>query len=154
LAGIGYEGSGKIYKSVDAGKRWTKKAEFEEARDLVGSFQSGESTFVLASGLATLIRSEDAGEIWQESRRFWPMGFLCQCVSMSWQGQTFWVMRATDQTQVPSRHVLLISDAPEGEWFEWIELGPDATGGASNLAFLSKTMLAVGTGNHAAQGRA
>ena len=120
----------------------------------MGFFREGDRTYVLASGVATLFASDDEGLSWSKSRQFWSKGFLGQCIRLEVGAKSFWVMSATDQTQKPYRHVLLISDEAKGDWFEWIELGRDETGGASNLAVLSDSTLVVGTGNHAAQGRA
>ena len=153
-AGIGYEGSGKIFHSADEGKTWQQKADFHEARDLMDFFRHGDNLYVFASGIATLFKSTDGGETWTTARQIWSKGFLGQCVPITWEGQTFWIMTATDQTEKPYRHVVLITDDPGGEWTEWIELGRDTSGGASNEAPLTANRLVVGTGNHAAQGRA
>lgn len=154
LAGIGYELSGKIFRSTDEGLTWSKQAEFPDARDLMGFFKDGDTIYVLASGISTLYRSSDGGESWSEARQFWSKGFLGQCVPFRWEGKTLWLMSATDQAQSEYRHLVLISDDPAGEWFEWIELARDTSGGASNLAVLSDDTVVVGTGNHSAQGRA
>jgi photosystem II stability/assembly factor-like uncharacterized protein len=153
-AGVGYEGSGKIFHSTDDGKTWRQQADFPEARDLMDFFRHGDDIYVLASGTATLFRSSDEGETWGPAQQIWSKGFLGQCVQITWQDRTFWVMTATDQREEVYRHVLLIADDPAGEWTEWIELGRDTSGGASNVAQLAKSRLVVGTGNHAAQGRA
>jgi len=153
LAGVGYEGSGKVYKSSDYGLTWRRTGEFPEARDQMNFFRAGESVYVLASGIATLFRSDDEGETWVRDHRFWAKGFLGQCVTLEYDGRRYWIMSATDQTRKPYRHVVLISSDPARGWQEWIELGRDETGGASNLAVLAKDTILVGTGNHAAQGR-
>lgn len=154
LAGIGYEDPGKIFKSTDEGLTWSKKAEFPDARDLMAFFKHEDDIYVLASGISTLYRSSDQGESWVEARQFWSKGFLGQCVPINWNDKRYWLMSATDQSQKSYRHVVLISDDPAGEWFEWIELAEGTSGGASNLAALSDTVVVVGTGNHSAQGRA
>lgn len=154
LAGIGYEGPGKVFKSTNDGLTWTKKVEFPEARDLMGFFRDGGDTYVLASGIAALFRSADRGENWARARQFWAKGFLGQCVPFEWRGKTLWLMAATDQSERTYRHTVLIADDPGGDWFEWIELAQDTSGGASNIAVLSETAIVVGTGNHSAQGRA
>jgi photosystem II stability/assembly factor-like uncharacterized protein len=154
LAGVGYEGSGKVYKSTDGGLTWSKKAEFSEARDLMNFFIAGHDTYVLASGIATLFKSSDGGESWSEAHRFWPKGFLGQCVQYERVGRTYHLISATDQSRNPYRHVVLISDDSGATWYEWIELAQDRSGGASNLAVLSDHTIVVGTGNHSAQGRA
>ncbi|MBT5902722.1 MAG: exo-alpha-sialidase [Opitutaceae bacterium] len=153
-AGIGYEGSGKVFHSADEGKTWRQQADFPEARDLMDFFRHGDDIYVLASGVATLFRSGDNGATWSPAQQFWSKGFLGQCVQINWQGKSFWVMTATDQTEKTYRHVLLIAEDPAGEWSEWIELGRDTSGGASNIAQIADSRLVVGTGNHAAQGRA
>lgn len=153
-AGIGYEHSGKIFKSSDEGQTWRQQADFPKARDLMDFFRHGDDIYVLASGIATLFKSSDGGESWTTAQQFWSKGFLGQCVPITWKGQDFWIMPATDQTEKTYRHVVLITDDPAGEWAEWIELGRDTSGGASNVARLAETRLVVGTGNHAAQGRA
>lgn len=153
-AGVGYEGSGKVFHSADEGKTWRQQADFSEARDLMDFFRHGDDIYVLASGIATLFRSSDEGATWSPAQQFWAKGFLGQCVRISWRDRTFWVMTATDQTEKVYRHVLLIADDPAGEWTEWIELGRDTSGGASNVAQLADSRLVVGTGNHSAQGRA
>jgi photosystem II stability/assembly factor-like uncharacterized protein len=154
LAGIGYEGPGKIYKSTDQGITWVKKAEFPDARDLMGFFRHGSDTYVLASGVSKLYRSSDGGETWSEARQFWSKGFLGECIPFEWEGVDYWLMSATDQSAATVRHLVLITDDPAGEWTEWIELIRDASGGASNLTALSEDTIVVGTGNHSAQGRA
>ena len=153
-AGVGYEASGKVYHSSDEGRTWEQQADFPEARDLMDFFRHDDRIYVLTSGIATLFASGDNGATWAEARQFWPKGFLGQAAQIDWRGRPFWVITATDQTEKPYRHVVLISDDPAGEWFEWIELGRDVSGGASNLAQLSHSRIVVGTGNHAAQGRA
>jgi photosystem II stability/assembly factor-like uncharacterized protein len=154
LAGVGFEHSGKVYKSTDDGNSWRKTGEFPEARDLMGFFKTDEDIYVMASGVATLYRSSDDGESWHEARKFWDKGFLGPCRRIMHDGKAHWVMVATDQTELPYRHLLLISDNPGKEWFEWIELMTDASGAANNIAMLNANTLVVGTGNHSAQGRA
>ncbi len=117
-------------------------------------FRHGDDIYVLASGIATLFKSSDDGATWTEARQFWSKRFFGQCIPLTWQGRDFWVMTATDQTEKTYRHVLLITDDPAAEWQEWIELGRDTSGGASNIAQLAETRLVAGTGNHSAQGRA
>lgn len=164
LAGIGYEGPGKIYKSTDDGRTWRKKAEFPEARDLMNFFKTDEAIYVMASGIGTLFKSEDEGETWIRARQFWSKGFLGQCVSYDWKGREFLLMAATDQTQEIYRHLVLISDDAGKSWYEWLDWleekkgkvysARDSGGGASNIAVLSKNTIVVGVGNHAVQGRA
>lgn len=164
LAGIGYEGSGKIFKSTDDGQTWAKKAEFPEARDLMNFFKAGDAIYVMASGIGTLFKSEDEGETWIRDRQFWSKGFLGQCVPYEWEGRGFLLMAATDQTNEVYRHLVLISDDSGESWYEWLDLleekkgkvfsARDSGGGASNLAVLSKNTIVVGVGNHAVQGRA
>lgn len=164
LAGIGYEGSGKIYKSTDDGLTWSLKAEFPGARDLMNFFKAGDDIYVLASGISTLYKSSDEGETWLEAHQFWSKGFLGQCVPYEWDGRTYYLMTATDQTQETYRHLVLISDDEGETWHEWIDLlqekkgkvfsAKDSGGGASNLAVLSDNSIVVGVGNHAVQGRA
>lgn len=164
LAGIGYEGPGKIFKSTDDGRTWTKKAEFPDARDLMNFFKAGNDLYVLASGISTLFKSSDGGETWSEARQFWAKGFLGQCVPFEWNGHTYFLMTATDQTREVYRHLVMISDDQGASWSEWIDLleekkgqvhsARDSGGGASNIAVLSKNTIVVGVGNHAVQGRA
>ena len=153
-AGVGFEASGKVYHSADEGRTWQQQADFPEARDLMDFFRQDDTIFVMASGISTLFASSDGGAEWAEARQFWSKGFLGQSLEITWRGKPLWLITATDQRVKPVRHVILISDDPKGEWYEWIELGRDQTGGASNLAQLSNRTLVVGTGNHAAQGRA
>ncbi|MEZ5277691.1 MAG: hypothetical protein R3F07_15025 [Opitutaceae bacterium] len=154
LAGVGYEGSGKIYRSMDEGKSWVKTADFPEARDLMNFVRIGDRIFVLASGIATLFQSTDGGQSWTPGHQFFSKGFLGQCASFEWEGDTFWLLTATDQTRDIFRHVVMISDDSGDSWSEWIQLAEDSSGGASNLAVLSPNTIVVGTGNHSAQGRA
>lgn len=164
LAGVGYEGSGKIYKSSDNGLTWTKKAEFPDARDLMNFFKAGDDIYVLASGISTLFKSSDEGETWSKAHQFWSKGFLGQCVPFEWEGRTYFLMTATDQTQDIYRHLVMISDDLGATWHEWIDLlqekkgqvysAKDSGGGASNIAVLSDSHILVGVGNHAVQGRA
>jgi photosystem II stability/assembly factor-like uncharacterized protein len=164
LAGVGFEGPGKIYKSKDNGLTWSKKAEFPDARDLMNFFKAGDDIYVLASGIATLYKSSDDGETWSKARQFWEKGFLGQCVPYELNGRSFLLMTATDQTKETYRHLVLISDDAGKSWFEWLDLleekkgkvysAKDSGGGASNIAVLSKNTIVVGVGNHAVQGRA
>lgn len=154
LAGVGYERSGKIYRSTDDGRTWRKTGEFPEARDLMGFFKSGDELYVMASGVSTLYSSSDNGETWRKARQFWDKGFLGPCISFTHEGRTYRLMVATDQTSKPYRHLVLISDQPAGEWYEWIELIEDESGAANNLSRLSANTIVVGTGNHSARGRA
>lgn len=153
-AGVGYEGSGKVFHSQDEGRTWKQQADLPDARDLMDFFRDGEHIYVMASGVSTLFASADRGQTWTAARQFWSKGFLGQCLPFAWNGRKYWAATATDQRTKPFRHVVLISDDPAGEWFEWIELARDQTGGASNLARLSEHTLVVGTGNHSAQGKA
>jgi photosystem II stability/assembly factor-like uncharacterized protein len=164
LAGIGFEGSGKIYKSNDNGLTWTRKAEFPDARDLLDFFKTGDDIYVLASGIATLFKSSDGGESWSKAYQFWSKGFLGQCVPFEWGGRSYLLMSATDQTESTYRHLVMISDDGGATWHEWINLlqetkgivhgQNESGGGASNLRVLSENSIIVGVGNHAVQGRA
>lgn len=157
LTGVGYEGSGKIYKSNDSGRTWKKTGEFEEARDVMAFYQEGERIYVLTSGIGTLFVSEDEGESWQKARQFWKKGFIGSTASFDWKGKSYRIIPATDQREKTPRHVVLISDDLGKSWFEWVQLvvDPDEKqgGGASNCAVISKDTIIVGVGNHAVQGR-
>ncbi|MFC7339464.1 hypothetical protein ACFQY0_19885 [Haloferula chungangensis] len=157
LSGVGYEGSGKIYKSVDSGRTWKKTGEFEEARDVMAFYQEGSRIYVLTSGIGTLFVSEDEGESWAKSRQFWKQGFIGSTATFAWHGKSYRVIPATDQTETVPRHVVLISDDLGKSWFEWVWLVVDLDekqgGGASNCAVISKDTIIVGVGNHAVQGR-
>lgn len=154
FAGVGYEGSGKIFKSNDYGRTWKKVADFTDARDLMGIFFEGDDIYALTSGVSKIHKSSDGGMTWEQSHQFWENGFLGDCILFRHNGKSYWVIPATDQRVKPYRHVLMITDDLTGEWSEWIELDQDTTGGASNLTFLSLDTIVVGTGNHAAQGKA
>lgn len=157
LTGVGYEGSGKIYKSEDSGRTWRMTGEFKKARDVMAFYQEGQRIYVLASGIATLFVSLDAGESWSRERQFWSKGFIGSTATFDWKGKTYRVIPATDQTGRDPRHVVLISDDLGKTWFEWIELvvAPDQKqgGGVSNCAVIAKDTIIVGQGNHAVQGR-
>ena len=163
-AGVGFEGSGKVYQSNDYGRTWSRKAEFPDARDLMDFFKSGEDIYVLASGIATLFKSGDNGETWTMAHQFWPKGFLGQCVPFSYGGKDYWILSATDQSQAIYRHLVMISDDGGVTWHEWVNLlevakgtvryANESGGGASNLAVISEDTIVVGVGNHAVQGRA
>lgn len=154
LVGVGYEASGKIYKSTDSGLTWTKKADLPKARDTMWFFQEGKRTYLLASGVATLYVSEDEGETWAKDQQFWEKGFLGMSVPYTRNGTNYRLMCASDQSKKPTRHVILISDDAAKTWFEWIELDTDKTGGVSNLSILSPDRIIAGAGNHSAQGKA
>ncbi|GAB4108950.1 MAG: hypothetical protein Kow00105_17090 [Phycisphaeraceae bacterium] len=151
LAGVGYEGSGKIFKSTDAGKTWRQTAEFPHARDLMSFFKEGDRVYVTASGIATLYASDDGGETWNTAFQAWEKGFLGESATFTRRGKTYRVLSATDQRQKPYRHVLLISADGGRSWREWIELAKDDTGGCSNVTVISNDRLTAGTGNHSAQ---
>ena len=152
LAGVGYEGSGKVFKSADAGRIWRQTGEFPDARDLMSFFRVGDNLFVTASGIATIYRSEDDGNTWGRQQQIWKKGFLGECVEVKHAGRSYLVLCATDQREKPCRHVLLISADGGYTWTEWIELAQDESGGASNLERINDYTLIVGTGNHSAQG--
>lgn len=152
LAGIGYEESGKVFRSVDAGRTWTQTADFPNARDLMNFFRVDDRVYVMASGIATLYVSDDAGVSWSRSHQVWEKGFLGQSATLDHGGQRYRLLAATDQREKPVRHVVLISDDAGATWHEWIELARDHSGGASNLAVIDDGTVIVGTGNHAVQG--
>ncbi|MGJ8640603.1 MAG: WD40/YVTN/BNR-like repeat-containing protein [Opitutaceae bacterium] len=152
-AGVGYEASGKVFKSNDSGRTWSKGADFPDARDLMGIFFDGDDIYALTSGVSKLHKSSDGGKTWENSHQLWEKGFVGKCVEFERNGKTYWVLPATDQRVKPYRHVVMISDDLSGEWKEWIELVQDQSGGASNLSFLDSDTFVVGTGNHSAQGR-
>ena len=152
--GIGFEESGKVFHSADEGRTWQQQADFSVARDLMDFFRYEDTVFVTSSGIATVFARDDDGARGVESRQFWPQGFLGQCLEISWRDKPLWLITATDQRVKPYLHVILISDDPSGEWYEWIELSRQPSGGPSHVARLSPTLLVVGTGNHAVKGRA
>ena len=154
LAGVGYQGSGKIYKSNDYGQTWEKKADYPEARDMMWFFNEGDKIFIQASGIATLYASTDGGETWNKDHQFWSKGFLGMATTFEKDGKRYRLLSATDQREKTFRHVVLISDDQGESWFEWIEMNQDMSGGASNITVLSDNRIVVGTGNHSAQGRA
>lgn len=164
FAGVGFEGSGKVYQSTDDGRSWKRVAEFPEARDLMGFFKTGEEIYVLASGIATIFKSSDKGATWSKSMQFWEKGFLGECVSMTIDNTRYRILSATDQRHAVYRHVLLVSRAGSNEWKEWVDFAKaekgrvtsakESGGGASNLAPLSGDTIVVGIGNHAVQGKA
>ena len=152
LTGVGFEASGKVFRSTDAGLTWQQTAEFPDARDLMNFFRVDDRVCVLASGNATIYASDDAGQTWAEHAQIWTSGFLGQHAELEHQGQTFHLLAGTDQREDLKRHVVLISDDAGGTWHEWIELATDTSGGASNLAVLDGQTILVGTGNHSVQG--
>ncbi len=154
LCGVGFEASGKVFRSEDAGRTWTQTAEFPDARDLMNFFETDGRVFVLASGIATIYASDDAGKTWHEHTQVWEKGFLGQHATLERNGRTFHLLTGTDQREDVKRNVLLISDDAGETWHEWIELSTDVSGGASNLAVLGDDTVIVGTGNHRVQGRA
>lgn len=164
LVGVGYEGTGKIYKSTDYGKTWSKKADLEGPRDIMDFFKAGDTIYALTSGIGTLFKSSDGGETWEKGHQFWSKGFLGQCVPFEWNGHTYYIMSVTDQSEKIYRHLVMIS-ADNGEtWTEWVNLvseamglvksSKDSGGGASNLSVIGKDRIVVGVGNHSVQGRA
>ncbi|MEM7578173.1 MAG: hypothetical protein AAF328_11955 [Planctomycetota bacterium] len=154
LTGVGFEASGKIFRSTDAGSTWTQTAEFPDARDLMNFFIIGDRVFVLSSGISTIFVSDDAGQTWRKHAQIWEKGFLGQHAELEYDGQTWHLLAGTDQREDLKRHVVLISNDAGETWHEWIELATDVSGGASNLAVISDDTLVVGTGNHSVQGRA
>ena len=153
LAGVGYEASGKVFKSTDAGLTWRQTAEFPDARDLMSFFREDDKIYVTASGIATLYASQDGGDTWGKAYQIWDKGFLGESVTFIHNDHAYRVLSATDQREKPLRHVLLISADAGKTWQEWIELAKDDSGGASNLEMIDGHTLIVGTGNHSAQGR-
>jgi hypothetical protein len=153
LAGVGYEASGKIYISNDAGQSWEKKAEIDEARDIINFYPIKDRIYALISGVGSLYVSNDEGETWQKERQFYQHGFIGMGVPLAYNGKTYHVYCGTDQSTEMRRHLLLISGDDGQTWYEWLELIQDTSGGASNLALISADTLIIGTGNHSAQGR-
>ncbi len=152
LCGVGFEASGKIFKSTDAGLTWSQTAEFDDARDMMNFFQVGDKVYAMCSGVSKLFVSDDAGDIWTTAVQVWDQGFLGQAATIQHHDQPFLLLAATDQRiKKAPRHVVLISDDAGQTWFEWIELAVDTSGGASNLAVISDDTIVVGTGNHSVQ---
>jgi photosystem II stability/assembly factor-like uncharacterized protein len=152
LCGVGYEASGKIFRSTDAGLTWTMTAEFPEARDVMNFFKIEDQVFVLTSGIATIFASGDAGKSWAKHAQIWKKGFVGQYAALKHNDQTFHLLAATDQRKEQKRHIVLISDDAGKSWHEWIELASDKSGGASNIAVIDDGTVVVGTGNHSVQG--
>ena len=152
LCGVGYEESGKIFRSSDAGLTWTQTGEFADARDVMNFYKIGDRVFVLTSGIATIFASEDAGKSWSKHAQIWKKGFLGQHTTLEHNDQTYHLLAATDQREDKKRHVILISADAGESWHEWIELATDKSGGASNLAVIGVNTIVVGTGNHSVQG--
>ncbi len=153
LCGVGYEASGKIFRSTDAGLTWALTAEFPKARDVMNFFKIGDKVFVLTSGIATIFASDDTGKSWGKHSQIWKKGFVGQHATLEHRGQRFHLLAATDQRKDVKRHVVLISDDAGESWNEWIELATDLSGGASNLAVIDDGTIIVGTGNHSVQGK-
>ena len=152
LAGIGFQASGKVFRSTDAGLTWTQAAEFPDARDLMNFFVADDRIYVMASGIATLYASDDAGQTWSKAYQVWEKGFLGQAATLEHGGQSLRLLAASDQRVKPTRNLVLISDDNGTTWHEWIELAQDVSGGASNLAVIGDGTVVVGTGNHSVQG--
>lgn len=152
LAGVGFEASGKVFRSTDAGRTWAQAAEFAEARDLMDFFEIDGRLFVTASGIATIYVSDDDGRSWREHAQVWEKGFLGQFAAFEHGGETYHLLTGTDQRADTKRHVVLISDDAGASWHEWIEVTTDVSGGASNLAVIGDGTVIVGTGNHAVRG--
>lgn len=152
VCGVGYEASGKIFRSTDAGLTWTQVAEFPEARDVMNFYSIGDRVFVLTSGIATIFASSDNGLTWKKHKQVWEKGFLGQHDILTHDGKTYHLLAATDQREKEKRHVVLISDDAGETWHQWIELMTDVSGGANNLAVISNDTIVVGTGNHSVQG--
>ena len=153
LCGVGYEASGKIFRSTDAGLTWSKVAEFSDARDVMNFFKIGDKVFVLTSGIATVFASDDAGKTWGKHAQIWKKGFVGQHALLKHDGKTYHLLAATDQRKDVKRHVVLISNDSGESWHEWIELATDVSGGASNLSVIGDSTIVVGTGNHSVQGK-
>lgn len=153
LAGIGYEASGKVFKSLDGGLTWKQTADLPDARDLMDFFVEGDRIYVTASGVSKIFMSDDAGESWTTAAQIWEKGFLGESTTLTHGGQTFRLLAATDQrVKKQPRHVVLISDDQGLTWHEWIELAVDTSGGASNIEVIAPETIIVGTGNHSVQG--
>jgi len=153
LAGVGFEGSGKVFRSDDDGRSWAQTAEFPHARDLMDFFEIDGRAYVTASGIATIYASDDDGVTWREHVQIWEKGFLGEHAVLEHAGSTYHLLSGTDQRSETKRHVVLISDDDGASWHEWIELATDTSGGASNLAVIDHQTIIVGTGNHAVQGK-
>ena len=154
LCGVGYEASGKVFRSTDAGLTWTQTAEFKDARDVMNFYTIGDKVFVLSSGIATIFASNDRGETWNKHAQIWEKGFLGQHATINHNNKTYHLLAATDQRKDTKRHTVLISDDQGRSWNEWIEIATDKSGGASNLAVIDDRTIIVGTGNHSVQGKA
>jgi len=116
VCGVGYEASGKIFRSTDAGLTWTQTADFPDARDVMNFFAIGDKVFVLTSGIATIFVSSDKGQTWAKHAQIWEKGFLGQHDILEHDGKTYHLMAATDQREKTKRHVVLISDDAGETW--------------------------------------
>lgn len=155
LAGAGYDGTAKVFKTQDSGKTWRLVADFAGTFDIFDFVEAEGKILTSTKSTSTIYASEDNGESWQPHFQVWEKGFLGTFDVLEWEGNDYILLSGTDQRDSERfRHCLLIS-RDGGETFEeWIELMTDRTGGASNVTVVNDRTIVVGTGNHSAQGRA
>jgi photosystem II stability/assembly factor-like uncharacterized protein len=155
LAGAGFDGTAKVFKTEDSGRSWRLVADFEGTFDIFDFIKVDGKILTSTKSTATIYASADRGETWQPHFQVWEKGFLGTFDELKWEGNRYVVLSGTDQRDPERfRHCLLIS-RDGGETFEeWIELMTDRTGGASNVTVVNNRTIVVGTGNHSAQGRA
>jgi len=154
LAGIGFDGSGKVFLSEDHGQSWRQTADFKGTKDLLDFIVFEGTLFASTKSEATLYKSDDGGETWEKAYQVWDKGFLGTFDLLETNGQSIPLLSGTDQRNAEIFHHYIIASLNQGKtWKPWILLHSDVTGGASNLTVLNKEVILAGTGNHSAQGR-
>lgn len=154
LAGIGYDGTAKLFKSMDSGRTWRMVADFAGSSDIFDFIEIDGTLYTTTKSTSAIYRSTDKGETWTLHTQIWDKGFIGEFGELEWNGRTYYLLCGADQRDPDLfRHVVLISDDNGRSWQEWIELQQDNTGAASNLT-VDGTTIIVGAGNHSAQGRA
>ena len=155
LAGVGYDGTAKVFKSTDYGLNWSMKADFDGTIDIMDFVEDEGVIYASTKSNAEIYKSTDNGDSWSLHHKFWDQGFLGMFAKLTWNGQDYLLLSGSDQT-TRYIHKVLISKDHGATWIEWLTvLDTKDAGGASNIAVIddAQTTVIVGTGNHATKGR-
>lgn len=154
LAGVGFDGTAKVFLTTDSGRTWRQVADFTGTADIMDFIAVDDALYAATKSTATIYRSTDGGETWTPHAQIWERGFLGTFDRLAHGDREYLLLAGSDQRERERiRHVVLISADQGATWHEWAELQLDVTGAASNLTVLGNHTVLVGTGNHSAQGR-
>lgn len=106
LAGIGFDGTAKVYRSTDAGLSWTRVADFEGTSDIFDFIEVDGMLYTTTKSTAKVYRSIDQGQTWSEHVQLWDRGFLGTFARFDWRGREYLLLAGTDQRRGSRIHSL------------------------------------------------